>query len=59
MMNRGYLIPTLNLDGIDPACGKIRHVRGVEPSQPETVVKNNFALGGVNSSIVLRRYEND
>jgi len=59
MMGRGELIPTRNLDQVDPACGQIRHVQGLEPAPLNAVIKNNFALGGVNSSIVLRRYPND
>jgi 3-oxoacyl-[acyl-carrier-protein] synthase II len=59
MMNERCLIPTLNLDTIDPACEKVRHVRKPEEVRIGTVVKNNFAFGGVNSSIVLRRFEDD
>lgn len=56
MLRRGCLIPTLNLDNIDPLCAKIKHVHGVTMCPVETVIKNNFALGGINSSIILRRY---
>jgi 3-oxoacyl-[acyl-carrier-protein] synthase II len=59
MLNQGCLIPTLNLENIDIKCSKIRHVRNLEDAPLKTVVKNNFALGGVNSSLVLRRYDND
>ena len=56
MMRRGVLVPTLNLDRVDPRCGKIQHVRDCGNRQIDAVIKNNFALGGVNSSIILRRY---
>ncbi|WP_432822802.1 beta-ketoacyl-[acyl-carrier-protein] synthase family protein, partial [Trichloromonas sp.] len=59
MMQRGQLIPTRNLDQVDPGCEQIRHVIGLEPAELNVAIKNNFALGGVNSSIVLRRYQND
>jgi len=59
LMNRGSLAPTLNLENADPACADIRHVTGVEHRETTWVLKNNFAFGGVNSSIVLRRYEHD
>jgi len=59
MLNRGFLIPTLNLESVDEECRKIRHVRESEVTNLETVIKNNFALGGVNTSVVLRRYKND
>jgi 3-oxoacyl-[acyl-carrier-protein] synthase II len=56
MLRRGCLIPTLNLENIDPLCANITHVHGVTMCPIETVIKNNFALGGINSSIILRRY---
>ena len=59
MMRTGTLIPTFNLENVDPACGKVRHLQQAETRTVNTVVKNNFALGGVNSSIVLRRYVHD
>ena len=59
MMNRGFLIPTRNLDNIDPACKGLRHIRNIEQSNIEVAIKNNFALGGVNSCIVIRRYKHD
>lgn len=54
MLRHNSLIPTLNLDDPDPACGPLRHLRGVEPVGVKALIKNNFALGGVNSSIVVR-----
>jgi 3-oxoacyl-[acyl-carrier-protein] synthase II len=59
MMKRGCLIPTLNLEKIDDACGNIRHICRLEKSSIKTAIKNNFALGGINSSLVIRRYEDD
>jgi 3-oxoacyl-[acyl-carrier-protein] synthase II len=53
------VIPTLNLETVDPACNQVRHVRTVEKARLATTIKNNFAFGGVNSSIVLRRFEDD
>jgi 3-oxoacyl-[acyl-carrier-protein] synthase II len=57
MLRQGCLIPTLNLENVDPLCATITHVHGVTRCPVETVIKNNFALGGVNSSIILRRYQ--
>jgi 3-oxoacyl-[acyl-carrier-protein] synthase II len=56
MLRQGVLIPTLNLENIDPLCANVRHVQEVTSWSVATVVKNNFALGGVNSSIILRSY---
>lgn len=59
MVRGGYVIPTLNLENVDPSCAGIRHVLKVESLDIGAVMKNNFALGGVNTSIVIRRYEHD
>ncbi len=56
MLRQGVLIPTLNLDHVDPLCANVQHVHEVNSHAIETVIKNNFALGGINSSIILRRY---
>ncbi len=57
MLRRGVLIPTLNLENIDPLCANVQHLPGVTTLPIATIIKNNFALGGVNSSIILRRYQ--
>lgn len=57
MLNRGTLVPTLHLENIDPRCANVKHVNGVTKQAVNTLVKNNFALGGVNSSIILRRFK--
>lgn len=59
MIDEGVVLPTLNLECVDERCAGIRHVIEKESFQIDTVVKNNFALGGVNSSLVLRRYANE
>jgi 3-oxoacyl-[acyl-carrier-protein] synthase II len=59
MIERQCLIPTLNLDNVDESCKQIRHVTSLQAAKLQTAIKNNFALGGVNSSLVVRRYQND
>jgi len=59
MFARKELVPTLNLDHVDPACAMIRHVQPGEQVPLQLAVKNNFALGGVNASLVLRRFTDD
>jgi 3-oxoacyl-[acyl-carrier-protein] synthase II len=59
MLDRQCLIPTLNLDNVDESCRHIRHVKFLKTEKLQTAIKNNFALGGVNSSLVIRRYQND
>jgi len=59
MMLRSALVPTLNLQNVDPACSPLNYLRQAESGDVKVVIKNNFALGGVNSSIVLRSYPHD
>ena len=56
MMRRGWFAPTLNLSDPDPACAELDHLAGEGRNiDTEYVVSNNFAFGGINTSLVLRR----
>lgn len=59
MMTAGRIIPTRNLETIDERCSGIRHVQKIEERGIKMVLKNNFALGGVNACMVLGRYNSD
>jgi len=54
MMREGFIASTLNLENPDPALPPLRHVMGESWDQCFSVgVSNNFAFGGVNTSLVL------
>jgi 3-oxoacyl-[acyl-carrier-protein] synthase II len=58
MMKEGWFAPTLNLDNIDPRCGELDYVVGEGRAlQPEYVMSNNFAFGGVNTSLIFKRWD--
>ena len=57
MMSRNRMAPTLNLDNIDPECAGIRHITRPENLKINTFLKNSFALGGTNCSLIIRRCE--
>ncbi len=59
MMRRHTLIPTRNLDNPAPECSRVHLLCEVARQPVSALVKNNFALGGVNCSIVLRRFSHD
>lgn len=59
MMHHNQMMPTLNLERVDGTCQRISHVTQNEPMQIKRILKNNFALGGVNSTIVVQRYDDD
>lgn len=54
MMRDGFLAPTRNLESPDPRCAPLRHVAR-EPivASPRTIMTNNFAFGGINTSLIL------
>ncbi|WP_137818684.1 beta-ketoacyl-ACP synthase [Pseudomonas sp. 2FG] len=57
MLNRDSYIHTLNLEHIDPACGELDYLRGeARQMSNEYVMNNNFAFGGVNTSLIFRRW---
>ena len=59
MMREGWFAPTLNLRNIDPRCGALDYVTaGGRSLQTEYVMSNNFAFGGINTSLILRRWSN-
>jgi 3-oxoacyl-[acyl-carrier-protein] synthase II len=58
MMNAGWFAPTLNLDHIDPRCGELDYIVGEGRGlQTDYVMNNNFAFGGVNTSMIFRRWQ--
>lgn len=57
MMNRDSYVHTLNLDEVDPACGELDYLRGeFRAMHNDHVMSNNFAFGGVNTSLIFRRW---
>lgn len=54
-MRDGFLPPTRNLEDVDPRCAPLRYLRRVEDVKPRVVMNNNFAFGGINTSLVLGR----
>lgn len=57
MMRGDFIAATRNLEHLDPECSGIQHVQSLRAAQIEVAVKNNFAFGGVNTSLVLRRFD--
>lgn len=57
MMRAGWFMPTLNLKTPDERCGELDYIIGEGRAlQCEYVMNNNFAFGGVNTSLIFRRY---
>ena len=55
-LQTGWYPPTLNLRHVDPACAELDYVTGDGRTLDiEYAMSNNFAFGGVNTSLVFRR----
>lgn len=57
MMREGWFAPTLNLTQPAAECGELDYITGA-PRQLQTdyVQSNNFAFGGINTSLVFKRW---
>lgn len=56
MMNEGWFHPTANLDTIDPACAELDYIKGaIRKMDCEYLMSNNFAFGGINTSLIFKR----
>ncbi len=56
MMKDGWHAPTINLDEVDPLCGELDYLIGAgRELDVEFSMSNNFAFGGVNTSLIFRR----
>ena len=59
MMNNNWFCPTLNLKNIDENCGKLDYIRDLgREINAKYIMTNNFAFGGINTSIILKKFNN-
>ena len=57
MMHAGRYAPTLNLDTPDPRCAALDYIMGsARPLDVTTFMSNNFAFGGINTSLIFKRH---
>ena len=58
MMRERWFCPTLNLKRVDERCGELDYIRSdVRKTHAEYVMSNNFAFGGINTSLIFRKFE--
>jgi len=57
MMEQGIMAPTLNLDEVDERCSMIRHTKKLRESDIRIAAIQNFAFGGVNTSLLIKKFE--
>ena len=57
MMREDRFVPTINLTQPDPECGELDHIMGESRYiQTEFIQSNNFAFGGINTSLIFKRW---
>jgi 3-oxoacyl-[acyl-carrier-protein] synthase II len=58
MTRENWFAPTINLDQVDPRCGALDYIQHTGRTlAARQVMSNNFAFGGVNTSLIFRRWE--
>ena len=59
MMNEGWFAATANLKNVDDRCAKLDYIIGDGRNMKiEYLMSNNFAFGGINTSLILRNLNN-
>ncbi len=56
MIAEGFIPPTLNLEQIDERCAMITHATNLRESDIHIATVQNFAFGGVNTCLVLKKF---
>ncbi|WP_035236574.1 beta-ketoacyl-[acyl-carrier-protein] synthase family protein [Desulfobacter vibrioformis] len=56
MMKHGFIPATLNLDTVDESCAMINHTRHLLDEKINTASVQNFAFGGVNTALILKKF---
>jgi len=58
MMREDWFAPTINLDELDPNCAELDYIVGDgRKLSVEHIISNNFAFGGINTSLVFKRWQ--
>lgn len=57
MMHDNWFAPTINLEHVDPECAPLDYIQHFgREIQTEYVMSNNFAFGGINTSLIFKRF---
>ena len=58
MMNDGWFAPTINLTNVDPECADLDYIKGNgREMQTDYIMSNNFAFGGINTSLIFKKWQ--
>lgn len=57
MMHEKSFVPTANLTNVDPRCAELDYLMGSPRAiDVSHLMSNNFAFGGINTSLIFKRY---
>ncbi|MBO6541656.1 MAG: beta-ketoacyl-ACP synthase [Alphaproteobacteria bacterium] len=57
MQRRNWFAPTINLRTVDPRCTELDYIMNEgRPIETDLVMSNNFAFGGVNTSLIFKKW---
>jgi hypothetical protein len=57
MMRSGWFHGIANLETVDPNCGTLDYIKGDgREIHTDYVMSNNFAFGGINTSLIFKRW---
>jgi 3-oxoacyl-[acyl-carrier-protein] synthase II len=58
MMKSGWFAPTRCLENVDERCAELDYLQGTgREFETDLIASNNFAFGGINTSLVFRRWQ--
>jgi len=58
LMREGWMPPTINLEQVDARCAPLDYLTAPREASLDCVMSNNFAFGGINTSLILKRWAN-
>ncbi|MGB1197799.1 MAG: beta-ketoacyl-ACP synthase [Thalassotalea sp.] len=57
MMKENWFAPTINLTDVDDECAPLDYIQGEGRAiDTDYIMTNNFAFGGINTSLIFKRY---
>ena len=58
MMRDGWFAPSINLENVAEDCAELDYIRAAGRAlDTDLVMSNNFAFGGINTSLIFRRWQ--